>query len=192
MEISVSGRHVEVSDRLRALAEQKVGRLERFLAMERAEVHFTRHKNPRITDSEICEVTLEGHGHHVRTKTGASDAFAAVDKAVAKLEHQLSRLKSKLVGRSRSPKSVAPVVAPPAPVATADAPPVSGSGDHTRPARIVKSKRFAMMPMTAEDASERMHLLGHGFFFFTNADTGRAAVVYARDDGDVGLIDEAG
>lgn len=57
--------------------------------------------------------------------------------------------------------------------------------------QIVKSKRFAMFPMTAEEAVERMELLGHGFFFFTNAETSRAAVVYRRDDGHVGLIDEA-
>ena len=55
----------------------------------------------------------------------------------------------------------------------------------------MKSKRFALFPMTAEEAAERMDLLGHGFFFFTNAETKRAAVVYRRDDGDVGLIDEA-
>ena len=58
--------------------------------------------------------------------------------------------------------------------------------------RIVKSKRFAMMPMTPEEAAQRMDLLGHGFFFFTNLDTRRAAVVYRRGDGDVGLIDEDG
>ena len=56
----------------------------------------------------------------------------------------------------------------------------------------MKSKRFAMMPMTPEEAAQRMDLLGHGFFFFTNLDTRRAAVVYRRDDGDVGLIDEDG
>ena len=43
----------------------------------------------------------------------------------------------------------------------------------------------------AEEAADRMELVGHGFFFFTNVDTSRAAVVYRRDDGDVGLIDEA-
>ena len=57
--------------------------------------------------------------------------------------------------------------------------------------RIVKSKRFAIHPMTASEAAERMELIGHGFFFFTNAETSRAAVVYRRDDGQVGLIDEA-
>ena len=57
--------------------------------------------------------------------------------------------------------------------------------------QIVKSKRFAIHPMVAEEAAERMELLGHGFFFFTNVETSRSAVVYRRDDGNVGLIDEA-
>ena len=58
--------------------------------------------------------------------------------------------------------------------------------------RIVKSKSFAIKPMVASEAAEQMGILGHDFFLFTNADTGRAAVVYRRADGDVGLIDHAG
>ncbi len=193
MEITVSGRHMDVSDRLRSLVEQKLSRLERFLDMERAEVHFTKYNNnPRIPDSEVCEVTLEGHGHHVRTKARAVDGFAAVDAAVEKLEQQLTRLKSKIIGRSRSPQRARAVVMAGPVAAPGPQPPALPAGPEIRQPRIVKSKRFATMPMTAEDAAERMQLLGHGFFFFTNIDTGRAAVVYARDDGDIGLIDEAG
>ena len=43
--------------------------------------------------------------------------------------------------------------------------------------------------MTPEEAALQMDMLGHDFYFFTNADTGVAAVVYRRNDGDVGLID---
>ena len=57
--------------------------------------------------------------------------------------------------------------------------------------QIVKSKRFAIHPMSADEAAERMELIGHGFFFFTNVETSRSAVVYRREDGNVGLIDEA-
>ncbi|HVX17318.1 MAG TPA: ribosome-associated translation inhibitor RaiA [Acidimicrobiales bacterium] len=204
MEITVSGRHIEVSDKLRSLTEQKVNRLDRFLDMERAEVHFTRHRNSRVAEREMCEITLEGHGHHVRTKVSATDQFVAVDKAVDKLGQQLARLKSKLVGRSRGVRPARPdagAAVPAAGAASAEpatgggegaARPAAGGADATREPKIVKSKRFAMMPMTAEEAVVRMELLGHGFFFFTNADTSRAAVVYARDDGDIGLIDEAG
>ncbi|MEO6317189.1 MAG: ribosome-associated translation inhibitor RaiA [Acidimicrobiales bacterium] len=100
MEITVSARHTDISPALRAAAEEKIGRLSRFLdGMDRAEVHFSEEHNPRISAKEVCEVTLEGHGHHVRCKTAAADGFAAVDLAVDKLEHQLTRLKSKLVPR---------------------------------------------------------------------------------------------
>jgi putative sigma-54 modulation protein len=58
--------------------------------------------------------------------------------------------------------------------------------------QVVKSKRFYLAPMTPDDAILKMDLLGHGFFFFINKDTNRSAVIYKRDDGDIGLIDEAG
>ena len=96
----MSARHTAISPALRAAAEEKIGRLSRFLdGMERAEVHFSEEHNPRISAKEVCEVSLEGHGHHVRCKVAATDGFAAVDLAVEKLEHQLHKLKSKQVPR---------------------------------------------------------------------------------------------
>jgi putative sigma-54 modulation protein len=188
VQVTVSSRHTDVPENLRTMAEEKIGRLDRFLdGMDRAEVHFSQERNPRITEREICEVTLEGHGHYVRCKVHAPDGFVAIDRAVAKLEHQLHKLKSKLKRRNHVATRV-PVTAPvEAEVEPVDGPPAEGAAP-----RIVKSKRFAMMPMTPEEAAQRMDLLGHGFFFFTNLDTRRAAVVYRRDDGDVGLIDEDG
>lgn len=197
MEVTVSARHTEVPERLREVATEKIGRLSRFVeGMDRAEVHFTTHRNPRIAEPELCEVTLEGHGHHVRAKVAAADGYVAIDKAVAKLEHQLQKLKTKLQRqRKGSGRETRPQPAPspdelaaPAPVATAG----EEAPEAPRLPQIVKVKRFAPMGMTADDAASRMDLLGHGFFFFTNLDTGRAAVVYRREDGDIGLIDEDG
>ena len=114
--------------------------------------------------------------------------------AVEKLEHQLHKLKTKLVrrNRARQPTASGPTAT------TAPTPPVGaerrGAPTTTRRSdepRIVKTKAFRIKPMTPEEAVLQMDLLGHDFFFFTNADTERAAVVYRRDDGDVGLIDEA-
>lgn len=192
MEITVSSRHTEVSEALRASATEKIDRLARFLeGMDRAEIHFSQHRSNRNPDREVCEVTLHGHGHHVRCKVAAPDGFAAVDRAVEKLEHQLHKLKSKLVRRShangrRAPKGEGGV-------ATLEGTSVDEDEDVTAPGelRIVKTKAFAIKPMTPPEAVMQMDLLAHDFFFFTNAETDRAAVVYRRDDGDVGLIDEA-
>ena len=67
-------------------------------------------------------------------------------------------------------------------------PPDDDNADEPAP-RIVKTKRFEIKPMTPEEASLQMDLLGHDFYFFTNSETERAAVVYRRSDGYVGLID---
>ena len=192
MQITVSAKHTDISPALRAAAEEKIGRLDRFVdGMEYAEVHFSEEKNPRIADKEVCEVTLEGHGHHVRCKVAAPDGFVAVDRAVEKLEHQLHKLKTKLVQQTHGKRAAA-----------AAAVPGNGNGalavddevqtDVIQGLRIVRTKSFAIKPMTAAEAVSQMELLGHDFFFFTNAETTRAALVYRRDDGDVGLIDEAG
>ncbi len=194
MDVTVSRRHTEVSDHLRLLAEEKIGRLDRFVdGLEHAEVHFWEHKNPRVADKEVCEVTIAGQGHHVRCKVQAPDGFIAIDRACDKLEHQLHKLKTRLKRRQQgAPRRQRAVDLGATAVPTDQAPDeASADGDGEAGPRIVKSKRFAMMPMTPEEAAGRMDLLGHGFFFFTNIDTSRAAVVYRREDGDVGLIDEA-
>jgi putative sigma-54 modulation protein len=189
VEITISSRHVKVSPRLEDVVREKIGRLGRYQGMDHAEVHFSEEKNPRIADKEVCEVTLEGHGHHVRAKVSAPDPYTAVDLAYEKLEHQLHKLKTRIVrhktGRDAAKKNgngAGAVVPLPEPAMEVD--------DNV--AKIVKTKSFAMVPMTAEDAVLQMDLVGHDFYFFTNAETGRAAVVYLREDGNVGLIDEAG
>jgi putative sigma-54 modulation protein len=175
VDVSVSARHVELTAALRAAIVEKVGRLDRFLeGMDRAEVHLFEERNPRIADKDVCEVTLDGHGHHVRVKAVASEPLAAVDLAVAKLEQKLHRLKTKLV----PPKHRA---------ARGEAPADDADGVARR---IAKAKRFVIDPMTADDAVLRMELLGHDFYVFHNVETGRTGVVYRRRSGDVGLIDE--
>ena len=189
MDVTVSGRNIDVTDALRAAAVEKIGRLGRFLdGMERADVHFEEERNPRISDKDVCEVTLEGHGHHVRAKVAAADPFAAVDAAAAKLEHQLHKLKNKLQRRHHPRRAPDPATA-----MTADDSDDDGlvEGDPDPRYRIVKTKRFESKPMTPEEAALQMDLLGHAFYLFSNAETGRAAVVYWRSEGDVGLIDGA-
>lgn len=188
MEITVSGRHTTVSESLRRQAEDKIGRLDKFLGMDRAEVHFWEEKNSG-TNREFCEVTMEGHGHHVRCKVNAPDGFTAIDLAVDKLERQLRKLKTKLHGRHKGgqrskgrsrpelepelvPDSLLPVDEEPEPVY-----------------KIVKTKRFEVGTMDSQEAALQMDLLNHDFFVFRNSETEQAAVVYRRSDGDIGLIE---
>jgi putative sigma-54 modulation protein len=101
LHIAIRHGKVDVPPSLRATVEEKVGRVSRFYeGMERAEVRFLEESNPRIADREVCEVTMRGHGHVVRARAAATDPFTAVDRVVDKLEHQMTKLKGKLLGRS--------------------------------------------------------------------------------------------
>ena len=180
MDVTVSSRHVELTSALRSAAEERIGRLTRFLdGMDRAEVHLYEERNPRIADKkDVCEVTLEGHGHHVRAKVAASDPFSAVDAAAQKLEHQLHKLKTKLVGRSHPRNHIG------GQALTVDLDEVEA------PELIVRTKVLAAKPMAVEEAVLQLELLGHDFYLFTNADTLRANVLYRRRAGGIGLIEQ--
>ena len=184
MDIAIRAKNVEITSQFRASIEEKLTRVGRIVdGMDHAEVRMFEEKNPRISEREVCEVTIHGHGHIVRAKAGAADASVALDRAVGKLEQRLARLKGKLLNRSH-PRRNGSVDSPPAHTRIDD------DNEHEQDqSAIVKTKQFAIKPMTAEEASLHMELLGHGFFLFTNADTSRAAVVYRRKDGHVGLID---
>ncbi len=193
MDVTMQCRNAEVPEALRAVAREKVTRIGRHLdGWDHAEIHFSEERNPRIADKEICEVTLRGHGHVVRAKAAAPDTLASIDRVVEKLDRQVSRLKSRLVGRShpRHPSR----------------PDTNGNGGANGLAglldevdadedevgdgpRFVKTKHFTTKPMTPEEATLQMDLVGHDFYFFTNAESGLATVVYRRDDGHFGLID---
>ena len=191
MDIAVHGRHFAVPADLRHSAEEKVANLSKYLdGMERAEVCFFEERNPRIAEPVGCEVTAAGHGHVVRARATGQQPAEALDRVVDKAAHQLTRLKEKLVGRSH-PHHAHRAERPGAVVGTAllDGLDLDETDVHRNGRRIVRTKRFAIKPMTPDEAVLQMDLLSHDFFFFANAETSRPAVVYRRRDGNFGLID---
>ena len=217
MHIKVSTRHTALTENDRGLVVEKIERLgAKFLDMDRADIHFFEERNPRIRDREVCEVTLEGHGHHVRCKAAGPDHLTAIDRAIEKLENKLHKLKTKLstyrghrdITRAKQWAQVSASVEPVMDGAPADSIVAASSAsvqdaaaagapggvavsvEENATPRIVKIKTVERLVLHAVDAAERMDLVDHPFYFFTNVETGRAAVVYRREDGDIGLIDE--
>ena len=109
MDIAVLGRKETAPEAVRALAHAKVAKLGRLTpVLERAEVRLSEDRDAPSSGRRVCEVTITGHGHTLRAKAAARDVLVAVDKVVDKLEHQVERLKGKLVGRShpRRPRAL--------------------------------------------------------------------------------------
>ncbi len=97
MEVSVSSPHINLPEQIEKTARTKIGKLGRLMPdLETAVVRFKEARNPRISKSQTCEVTLSGKGHNLRCKVSASDQLGALDLAVDKLERQIRKLSTRL------------------------------------------------------------------------------------------------
>jgi putative sigma-54 modulation protein len=178
--LQVKGKNVEVSDSLKLYAEEKLGKLDKHLNdAARLELELAVEKNPSIAESQIAEGTIWTKGPVLRARESSPDMRASIDMLVEKLERQARRYRDKRRPRSGGRAATA---------APAEAETVSAVTDEESPV-IVKTKQFAVKPMTPEEAVLQLELIGHDFFVFQNAETTDVAVVYRRRDGDYGLIE---
>jgi ribosomal subunit interface protein len=107
MEIVVRGKNVKVPPALQETTRDKLAKFERLnLKMTRIEVDYSEIRNPRVHDKELCEVTVHLKGHFVKAHAASTDQTAALDLVIDKVEHQLTRLKGKKVGRSHPDEAV--------------------------------------------------------------------------------------
>lgn len=193
MDVVVRGKNRPVSRRLREVSREKVARIAR-LAHDagRVEVDFSEIRNPREPRPQECEVTVHLKRHFVKARAASTEPEAALDLVLDKIEQQVARIKDKRVARSHPRRArTGRVNGHVAAVDDGDALLPDGDADDSgadRP-RIVKTKRFSAKPMPPDEAALQMELLGHAFFVFTSTETGQAAVLYRRNDGDFGLIE---
>jgi putative sigma-54 modulation protein len=179
MQFQVRGKNLEVSDAIRNYAEAKLAKLERQLKDPRVELELAVERNPSIAANHVAEATIWTKGPVLRAREASSDMRASIDQLVDKLERQVTRYKRK--GRDRRRKAAR------ANVPSSDVTPIVA--DEEVEPMIVKTKQFAVNPLTPEEAVEQLELVGHDFFVFRNADSGEMNVVYRRRDGDYGLIE---
>ena len=182
MQISVSGKHVEITDAIRRHAEEKIGKLQRYFDI----IHSVEVTASVVRNWHVVEITVHADGVLLRGEEKSPDMYTSIDQVVDKLERQLKKYKGKLIDRQRElasrrnlPAAAAPIEAEPAPVGLEEE--VAG--------RLVRTKRFAVKPMSPEEAALQMELLGHDFYVFANSETEQVNVIYRRKDGNYGLIE---
>jgi putative sigma-54 modulation protein len=194
MDIVVRGKNCDVTGQVKRLTEEKLRKLTRLAAdISRVEVDYSEIRNPRVAQRQLCEVTVHLKRHFVKAHASSTENVAALDLVIDKVEHQVGRLKDKRVHRSHARRRRPGVAAAPL-VDDGLSLDLDGDGDEAddSAAHIVKSKQFTIKPMTPEEAALQMDMLGHDFYFFTNAETGQAAVIYRRRDGHLGMIEAVG
>jgi len=192
LEIVVRGRNVVIPDHYRQHVAEKLARLERYdHKIIRADVELQHEKNPRQNGScQHVEITCRTRGPVVRSEACADDFYAALDLATDKLERRFRQAadRRRIHHGRRTPPSVAKVTATlPADTVVASVP-TEPEDVPDGPGRIVREKEHPAKPMTVDDALFEMELVGHDFYLFNDADSGRPSVVYRRHAYDYGLI----
>ena len=178
MELTIKGRNVELTDRLRDYVEKKIGRLDRYLpSITEAWVELASVGAKAAQDRQVCQVTVRSNGVILRAEERSDDMFTAIDSVLDKMYRQIARYKGKRENRWRG----AGASLEPLPLDLEE------EMDEEEN-QIVRTKRFLMTPMHAEEALEQMELLGHDFFIFYNAEEGEVNVLYRRKDGNYGLL----
>lgn len=177
MRFTFTEKKIETSDALRQYAERKIGKLEKFFRDESdASVTFSIERG-----RQIAEVTLRNNGMFYRVTEATGDMYASIDSAVASIERQIRKNKTRLEKRLR--EGALNTTEEPAVIAVEEEP--------EEDFKIVRTKRFSIKPMTPEEAILQMNLLDHEWFVFRNQNSdGRIAIVYKRKHGDYGLIED--
>jgi len=185
---NLTARNLELSDRLRTQIERKLQRLDRITHdMAEADVELISKASHAADSAQVAEVTLRNNGDVLRSSAAGATPMAALDVVVDKLERQIIRTKEKPGSvRKRHSDEIESVLHREA-LGTIE-PDAYNEPDDGRP-RVVKTKRFDMLPMFEEDAIAQMEELGHSFFVFLNAESDEVAVLYRRTDGAYGLIE---
>ncbi len=171
MELQLTGKNIELKPEIRSYVEQKLGKLNRYLSnIMRFDVEIFEEKTRSPEQHFVVQVTIDSGGTLLRGEERAEQLFAAVDKVSAVMSRQVEHYKGKMSARHRGTVRRSELEA-------------------AETGQVVKVKRFAMKPMSVDEAADQLELLGHDFFLFRNADTEQLNLLYKRRDGNYGLIE---
>ena len=175
MKLLITARNMSVTPAITKRIEKKTETMGKYLYPEtEMQVKMRKEKD----DRRIVEITVPmGKNVILRSESSADDnLFLAIDKALAKMERQIRKHRTKLGKNLREEIPDVPEY-------------IEEDLAEEQERKIVKRKTFPVRPMSVEDAAIEMDMLGHSFFAFVNIDTERTNVLYLRKDGDLGLLE---
>ena len=198
MEVVVTGRHCEVSDRFREHVSEKLTRLEKHdHRIMRVQVEVELEKNPRQHDRATkVELTAFSKGPVIRAEAAAEDKMGALDLAVDKMQAQMRRAADRRrvhkgrndhvsVGEALAGMPEVEDAADEDGVVERKVGPITVTGDGPL---VVREKSHGATPMTLDQALYEMELVGHDFYLFVDKESERPSVVYRRRGYDYGVI----
>ncbi|MFB2882021.1 ribosome hibernation-promoting factor, HPF/YfiA family [Floridanema aerugineum] len=184
MKLVIHGKNIEITDAIREYVHQKLEKAtSHYLNVtNEIDVHLSVARNPRINDRQIAEVTVYANGTVIRAEEGSETLYASIDLVADKIARKLRKYKEKRLDKKTQTKTVEVVEQQPV------TPDLIGDRTPELPSEVVRTKYFAMPPMTISEALEQLQLVDHDFYMFCNAETGEINVIYERNHGGYGVI----
>ncbi|MBP0031013.1 ribosome hibernation-promoting factor, HPF/YfiA family [Roseofilum sp. Guam] len=188
MKLVIQGKNIEITDAIREYVHQKVEKaVSHFenLTTE-VDVNLSVARNPRINPKQTAEVTIYANGTVIRSEESSEDLYASIDLVADKIARRLRKYKEKRHNNKHKTKGE---IEPPEILEdTEGISDLLANRTPELPADVVRTKYFAMPPMSVEEALEQLQLVGHDFFMFRNAQTGEINVIYERNHGGYGVL----
>jgi len=220
VDIIFKGRRTDVQERFRGYASAKLGRIAKLDSRAiRVDVEVSAERNPRQSDRrERVELTIRSRGPAIRAEAAADDKFAALDRALAKLEERLrrsgDRRKAARHGALQAGRVPGQRTGPDLTTAATGTGPAGALGNGAEPDDVVaapgdpdgvegsvvpiqmegdgpvvvREKFHAAGPVSVDQALLEMELVGHDFYLFRDERCGLPSVVYRRHGYQYGLI----
>ena len=186
MKLVIHGKNIEITDAIREYVHQKIEKaVNHFQNLTtEVDVHLSVARNPRINPKQAAEVTIYANGSVIRAEESSESLYASVDLVADKIARQLRKYKERRQDKKShaQPKTEIEVDQQ---LVVSD---LIGSRTPELPSEVVRTKYFAMPPMSIEQATEQLQLVGHDFYMFRNAETGEINVIYERNHGGYGVI----
>ena len=194
MKLVIQGKNIEITDAIRSHVNQKIEKATAHFQtlINKVDVNLSVENNPRIAPKQSTEVTIYLNNTVVRAEESSGNMYATIDMVTDKITRQLRKYKEKR--RDQGHASVRPLDID----AAINAPDILPGGEQDisevlnnqpkLPETVVRSKYFAMPPMTVQTALENLELVGHDFYMFRNIETGEINVIYERNHKGYGLL----
>lgn len=184
MKLVIHGKNIEITDAIREYVHQKIEKAVNHFQhiTHEVDVHLSVARNPRLP-KQAAEVTIFANGNVIRAEESSENLYASIDLVANKIARQLRKFKEKRHAQTHTPVKTAEVIEEQA-VSTL----IQQDRSPALPEEVVRTKYFAMPPMTLEQALEQLELVDHDFFMFRNAQTGEINVIYERNHGGYGVI----
>lgn len=188
MKLVIQGKNIDITDSIRNYVNEKIEKaVSHFQSItSEVDIHLSVAKNPRINPKQTAEVTIYANGAVIRAEESSENMYASIDLVANKISRQLRKYKERRFDKKGAKSTKEALVNGQAETQLVED--LIGDRQPELPPHVVRTKYFAMPPMTAEEAIEQLELVDHDFYVFRNAETGEINVAYERNHGGYGII----